>query len=324
MFGRRCRDLSQYLLQLMLVRGIGEKAIKKILQYVHDSGKSLQSLCESPEMIESVLGKRINTQIIIKGIMDNATIARDLGMHLETEGVKIFTEYDASYPASLKECLRNDCPPVLFVKGNEQLLSTLSVGFCGSRKVSEKGEYITEQCAKQLVEHGITVVSGYASGTDLVAHSSALRNNGNTIFVLAEGILNYKIKQQIKPFIKASNYVFVSQFLPTSQWNVGNAMRRNSLIIGLSSAMILVEAGRTGGTFAAGETTLRFQKPLYVIDFEKPEVSAEANPYFIERGGNPIRGIDGIPNLRKLFLELNNRTENSTIEQLRIDAFLHT
>ena len=316
--------MSQYLLQLMLVRGVGEKAIKKILQYVHDSGRSLQSLCESPEMIESILGKRVNTQMIIKSIMDNAMIARDLDIRLETEGVKIFTEYDAAYPTSLKECLGNDCPPVLFVKGNEQLLSTLSVGFCGSRKVSQKGEYITEQCAKQLVERRITVVSGYASGTDLAAHSSALRNNGNTIFVLAEGILNYKIKQPIKPFINSSNYVFVSQFLPTSQWNVGNAMRRNSLIIGLSSAMILVEARRTGGTFAAGEETLRCQKPLYVIDFEKPEVSAEANPYFIERGGNPIRGINGIPSLRKLLSELNNKTENSTLEQLRIEAFLHT
>lgn len=55
-------------------------------------------------------------------------------------------------------------------------------------------------------------------------------------------------------------------------------MKRNLVIIGLSNAMILVESGERGGTFAAGEDTLKVNLPLFVIDFEKPEVSAKANP----------------------------------------------
>lgn len=53
--------------------------------------------------------------------------------------------------------------------------------------------------------------------------------------------------------------------------------------------MILVESGKSGGTFSAGEETLKLSLPLFVIDYEKPEVSAEANPYFISRGGVPIQ-----------------------------------
>ena len=90
-------------------------------------------------------------------------------------------------------------------------------------------------------------------------------------------------------------------------------MRRNSVIIGLSRAMILVESGKTGGTFAAGEEALRVGCPLFVIDFAQPEVSAEANPYFISAGGMPIRGKNGIPNISKV-VEAAKRDQRSEIQ----------
>jgi predicted Rossmann fold nucleotide-binding protein DprA/Smf involved in DNA uptake len=84
-------------------------------------------------------------------------------------------------------------------------------------------------------------------------------------------------------------------------------MRRNSTIIALSDAMIRVESGRTGGTFAAGTECLRRKLPLFVIDFRTPPgPSAEANPEFIRQGGLPIRGnTRGIPNLSRLFQTVN-------------------
>ena len=101
--------------------------------------------------------------------------------------------------------------------------------------------------------------------------------------------------------MNTENHVFISQFMPESTWNVGNAMKRNSVIIGLSNAMILIESGNSGGTFAAGKEALSLEHPLFVIDFAQPEVSAEANPYFISQGGIPIRGKNGMPNLDKVF-----------------------
>lgn len=260
--------MTQYLLQLMLGRGIGDKAIKKILRYTLYSGCSLKTICETPETLSGIIGRRIS-QETIDSIGSCSVIAKEIAEKLNAQGIRTVTETDKLYPESLKETLGDDCPPVLFVKGNEELLSRVSVGFCGSRKVSPKGERITEQCAKQLAEAEIVVTSGYASGTDLAAHVSAIKNHGSTVFVLAEGILNLRIKQQVKPFLNDKNHLFVSQFVPDTQWSVGNAMKRNGVIIGLSQAMILVESGKTGGTFAAGEETLRRGKPLFVIDFEK-------------------------------------------------------
>ena len=295
---------GQYLLQLMLSKGIGDVAIKKILRHAALYPEhSLKFFCTNPEKLTNIIKCRND---MFDSIRANADRAQTLSYQLAKQQISMILETSADYPMQLKSVLGDTCPPVLFVKGNKKLLSEASVGFCGSRKVSSKGISITAQCAEQLVDHDITVVSGYASGTDLAAHSAAMIHGGNTVFVLAEGILRYSMKQAVRKHLTPDNHVFISQFTPQALWSVGNAMKRNSVIIGLSKAMILVESGKKGGTFAAGEEALRRSQPLFVIDYAKPEVSAEANPYFIARGGNPIRGKNGIPNLEKVFQEVEN------------------
>lgn len=310
--------MEQYLLQLMLSTGIGNIALKRILERASVCPFDyLKYVCNNPEELSSVIRVRKDT---VASVRQNEEPAKILLQELKRNNVTVITESDSLYPQSLKDSLGKDCPAVLFAQGNINLLNSISVGFCGSRKVSTKGAFITEQCAKQLVEKGITVVSGYASGTDLYAHTSALSNDGNTIFVLAEGILKFSKKQVVKNYLSNENHVYISQFLPNSLWSASNAMRRNSVIIGLSRAMILVESGKSGGTFAAGEETLKRALPLFVIDFEKPEVSAEANPYFISAGGKPIRGKDGIPNLSKVLEVVRNNPNSKSPERNCIDV----
>lgn len=285
-------------LQIALAKGVGNVTLKKIIAFLDVHGCPWEDLEQSYEQILLEVGLQPE---IIRNIRSEYARAQQLSEELSDQGVELLVENDFHYPHSLKKTLREKCPPLLFVKGNVSLLNNVSVGFCGSRKASQKGIDITANCATQLVEQGVTVVSGYASGTDLSAHKAALLGGGCTIFVLAEGILRSSIKGDVKELLNAENHIFISQFMPRITWNAGNAMSRNSVIIGLSRAMILIESGKTGGTFAAGEEALKVGCPLFVIDFSKPEVSAEANPYFIASGGQPIRGKNGIPSLRKVF-----------------------
>lgn len=259
--------MEQYLLQLMLSKGIGNVALKQILKHASISSQDyLKQLCHHPEELTSIIKVRNDT---ISSVLLNAEPARALVEEIVKHEIVIITELDPLYPKSLKRSLGKDCPAVLFAQGNVKLLETTSVGFCGSRKVSSKGAFITAQCAQQLVEQGITVVSGYAAGTDLCAHTSALTNKGNTVFVLAEGILRFSKKQAVRNYLSNENHVYISQFLPNSLWSAANAMKRNSVIIGLSKAMILVESGKSGGTFAAGEETLKRSLSIVAIGIPK-------------------------------------------------------
>jgi len=309
---------EQVILQLALANGIGDAAIKKILKAMEYDSIGWSSVLNN----EFLVG-RLNLPLdIVNSIYEQKSRSMEILSGLSNQHIEILLINDARYPKRLLHSFKEKSPAILYVQGNISLLNQKTVGFCGSRKSSLKGLSITHNCAQQLAENNIVIVSGYAAGVDLAAHKSALKNGGNTIFVLPEGILRKSIKNEIKHYLSDSNHVFVSQFMPEITWNSINAMKRNEVIIGISDAMILVESGLSGGTFAAGERTLTVNHPLFVIDFAKPEVSAEANPYFISKGGIPIRGREGVPRLNKVFDIVNNRIFHSDPEQMSLDINL--
>lgn len=307
----------------MLTKGIGNSRISKILEYIQSHpGTSLESVCSDFHTLSALINCNENTFNLF---LSNNQKAQDLETILKEKEIISITKFDSLYPQQLINSLGNDAPAVLFAKGNVNLLKQNAVGFCGSRNVSEKGIHITEECVKQLVDNDICVVSGYARGTDMAAHSTALSHNGNTVFVLAEGILNFSIKKPIKDIITKENHVFVSQFLPTSIWSPSNAMQRNSVIIGLSKSMILIESRNTGGTYSAGMESLKRGIPLFVVDYQYPTISSEANSYFIEEGGIPLRGKKGVPNIKNILDAINNSNksifDSTAFEQLLISNF---
>lgn len=285
--------MFSHILQVALAKGVGNVTLKKYLNVIRNNNLEQVNI----EILEEA---RFNNNII-KNIQDCAERGLELEHRCQQSGITIITEHSPIYPKHLKYLLREKCPPILFAQGNTELLYKTGVGFCGSRDVSAKGCEIASNCVSQLTAKNITVISGYANGTDIMAHRKALMSNGDTIFVLAEGILEKREKPTISSLLTKKNHLFLSQFLPDAKWHMGSAMTRNSTIIGLSRAMILVESKMSGGTFAAGEEALRTNSPLFVIDFKKPEESAKANSYFIEKGGIPIRGRERLPHLEVLF-----------------------
>ena len=124
----------------------------------------------------------------------------------------------------------------------------------------------------------------------MAAHSAALEAGGGTVFVVVDGILRFRAKADVQDYLNAENHIVISQFPTNLTWIGRNAMKRNATIIGMSDAMILVESGSSGGTYSAGTEALKRQHPLFVVDFARPGPSAEANPFFIQRGGVPVRG----------------------------------
>ena len=75
-----------------------------------------------------------------------------------------------------------------------------------------------------------------------------------------------------------------------------------------------------GGTFNAGEQTLKNRKPLFVIEYGVSKLSAEGNRYFLQHGGMPIRGDKNEkPILNKVYLALEQKETKESCEQLSLD-----
>jgi DNA processing protein len=288
------------LLQFINAKGAGDATIRRLAAFT-----AREKI--SPDDVVAMRPDEIAAAVDTTPDVANAIIAAKepairLAEELESLAISLVWLNDPNYPSRLKAILGRDAPSVLFMKGNAGLLKDPAVGFCGSRKASEKGLDVTNRAAKGLARERVCVVSGYAHGVDLAAHRGAMEVGGTTILVLVDGILRFQVKKEIADAITPDNHLVISQFPPNLTWIGRNAMKRNGTIIGLSDAMILVESGREGGTFAAGTETLKRKHPLFVIDFAEPGPSAEANPYFIERGGIPIRGNrQHEPNLERVL-----------------------
>lgn len=217
------------ILQLALAKGIGNAALKNVIKLLEAD----KSLGWNDILDKNILQVRLGfNEDIINSIYNQKERAKQLSEKLYEKDIVILMENDARYPMRLKILHEEKCPAILFVQGNLDILNKISVGFCGSRKVSQKGIAITSNCAKQLAQNNIVVVSGYAAGTDLAAHKSALQYSGETVFVLAEGLLRNRLKRDIKELLTYNNHVFVSQFMPEVTWKPINAMKRNGVIIG--------------------------------------------------------------------------------------------
>jgi DNA processing protein len=196
---------------------------------------------------------------------------------------------DEAYPPIIRSLFGGLLPPDIWYRGNLELFKQKGVGFCGSREPTEGGLQVAGDCAKQLSEHGITVISGYAPGVDMASHEAALANRGRTIIVLPEGMDHFRIKKSIKSVWDWDRVLVFSYFPPNAIWRADRAMDRNKVIVGLSNAVIVLEARERGGTLNAGYCALQMQKPLFVVTYEDMNGGREGNQLLLNQGGTPLR-----------------------------------
>lgn len=212
---------------------------------------------------------------------------------LRDKGVQLFPFTDHRYPKRLLS-VRNS-PPILYAWGNTALLNTTSIGICGSRQPSVDGLRHARRFGKFAAQLHITLISGYAGGTDTEAHLGALEGKGSTIMVLADGIANFRIKTAFKSFDNLPDRVLVlSQFRPMQPWLVGTAMERNKVICGLAEGLVIVESGSSGGALHAGRECLRQGKSLWVIQYQIPKETAAGNDILIREGAMPLQTEKGL------------------------------
>ena len=191
------------------------------------------------------------------------------------------------YPVAVSSAFGRKAPH-LWALGNVDLLGEDGIGFCGSRKASSKGLETAHDCADQAAVAGFNVVSGNAAGIDFTAHFAALKAGGSTTLVLPEGIDHFRIRKDLQSVWDWRRVLVISQFERSASWQSYRAMERNALIIALSQAMIVIEAGPTGGTLNAGLTTLSSGKPLFVAVYERMDENAQGNALLIGKGGIPL------------------------------------
>ncbi len=171
---------------------------------------------------------------------------------------------DKEYPVRLKQC--HDSPLMLYYKGTADLNVPKVVALVGTRKATEYGRDMCRRLVEGLVEHNVLVVSGLAYGIDTWSHKAALDNDLETVGVLGHGL------DRIYPFANRSLAEKMSEkggllceYMSNTTPDRENFPMRNRIIAGMSDAVIVVEAGVTGGALITAEIANSYNRDVFAV-----------------------------------------------------------
>lgn len=204
------------------------------------------------------------------------------------QGYQIIPITSSDYSPWMKKNLkRTNSPPLIYIKGNKQILQESSIAIVGSRKANRPSLQFTDHVAKEASKQNKVVVSGFAQGVDKRALDSTLKYKGQSIIVLPQGIATFQsgYKKYYQPII-SGDVLVLSTYFPKAPWSAPHALGRNPIIYGLANEIFVAESGQTGGTWEGALNGLKRGRRLFVrVPGEKEK---NANKLLIGKGAIPV------------------------------------
>ncbi len=183
----------------------------------------------------------------------------------EQEGSRIISLDDSRYPDLLKQI--HDAPPLLFVRGDTELLQNPQLAMVGSRNPSMVGRETAQEFACSLASAGMTITSGLALGIDAASHQGALDGGGHTVAVFGTGLDRvYPAKNRdLAHAIVERGGVLISEYPPGTEPKPANFPRRNRIISGLSLGTLVVEAALRSGSLITARCAAEQGREVFAI-----------------------------------------------------------
>ncbi|HEU5175629.1 MAG TPA: DNA-processing protein DprA [Gemmatimonadaceae bacterium] len=168
---------------------------------------------------------------------------------------------ETGYPAALED---GDPPRQLWCLGDASLLGVQPmVAIVGTRNSTAYGERTARDLARAIVDGGGCVVSGMARGVDAAAHAGAMEGGGRTIAVLGTGVdVPYPPRHRALHARIAAAGLVISE-MPLGQGAfIGCFPRRNRIIAGLASVVVVVEGGHKSGALKTAGIALELGRSV--------------------------------------------------------------
>lgn len=298
------KELS-YWLALLHCPGIGPTRFHQLAARY----SSPQQVFESVNDDEQLSGSRIPAKSL-KWLRnpDWSTIDKDLHW-LESDASHHIVPLNArEYPALLREI--DTPPPLLFVKGDLQILNMPQLGVVGSRNPSSGGWQNAFNFAKSLSLSGLTITSGLALGIDTASHLGALDGRGLTIAVTGTGLDRvYPAKNHSLAHSITEQGAIVSELPIGTPPLADNFPRRNRIISGMSLGTLVVEAAPRSGSLITARLAAEQGREVFAIPGSIHNPLARGCHSLIRQGAKLIEYEDDILNELGPLLQLSIERE---------------
>jgi len=280
--GRLSDDERLDWLCLIRSENVGPVTFFDLLKRFGSAGRALEAL---PELAERG-GRRKPLRVFPRrdGEREIATARKRSRARLVAIG-------EQDYPARL--AMIPSAPPLIYVAGEAALAQRQVVAIVGSRNASAAGRKLTLEIAKAVSADGVTVASGLARGIDASAHQGALE--GGTIAVLAGGIdIRYPSENEALYDIIAEKGLLIAEGAPGFQPRGVDFPRRNRIISGLASGVLVVEAARRSGSMVTARHAGEQGRDVMAVPGHPLDPRAEGPNALLKDGAALIRHAEDV------------------------------
>ena len=211
---------------------------------------------------------------------------------LESSGIEVRFRGDLGYPDSLTGT--PDPPDILFVRG--RLPTGQAVAVVGTRRCTAYGRQLATEYGQAIAGAGWVLVSGLARGIDGAAHAGTVAAGGAGIAVLGCGPdIHYPPEHRTlgDRLVEAGGAV-VTEYPPGAAPEPWRFPLRNRIISGLSSAVVVVEAGVTGGALITAGYALAHGVPVFAVPGDVRRESSKGCNLLIRDGAHPVLDPDDL------------------------------
>ncbi len=183
-------------------------------------------------------------------------------------------------------------PKKLWIRGSLPAVGTKFLAVVGSRAMTRYGQEACEKLIHGLAGYPVSVVSGLALGVDACAHKAALAAGLHTIAIpgsgLDDSVISPRTNLELSKNILKAGGALISEQEPMHKPWLKEFPSRNRLMVGLSDAVLMVEAGEKSGTLITARLAGEYNRELLCIPHRIGDPHAFGPHLFIRLGATLV------------------------------------
>mgnify|MGYP000728286418 CR=1 FL=1 len=248
------------ILRLQKSKAIGDILAKKLIVNVGDVEQVFKEKAAVLAKINGI-GSHVLKHLFDK---ENLKLAEQELAYIINNKISYSYFLEDNYPINLQNCI--DSPILFFKDGNINLKNNKIISIVGTRNMSSYGRDFTNKLIEDLAEYNPIIVSGFAYGVDICAHKAAVKNNLQTLAVLAHGFELIYPKVHKKYINQVNeNGGFLTEFWSEEQPLRENFLKRNRIVAGISKATIIIESAEKGGSLVTANIANSYHRDVFAL-----------------------------------------------------------
>lgn len=129
----------------------------------------------------------------------------------------------------------------MFIKGTDALVKNNLLVIIPSLKPAEREIHVAEAFVNELARPGLVIGAGYTPAVERVVIRRALEHGAGVVVVIAEGIMNFRVREDLKDVWSNDRTAVVSIAHPQQRWSRQLAYRTRLLEFGLARAVLITD-----------------------------------------------------------------------------------